>query len=110
MSHKRRAAAVTETDEGILVAIRVVPRSYRPEVIGWKEEELWVRLTKPPVEGEANQELLRTLAKFTGLSLSSVKLVSGEKSLHKRVKFLGLEKETFLRMSHRNPDSDLKLR
>lgn len=74
-----------ETDEGIIIPIKVCPRSHRIEVIGWKDDELWIRLTSSPIDGEANEELIRFVAKILDTNKTSVKLISGHKNPHKRV-------------------------
>jgi hypothetical protein len=46
-------------------------------VLGVKEGVLSVALTSPPVDGEANAELVQLLAKALGVSKSSIRIVSG---------------------------------
>lgn len=52
-------------------------------------EELKVRLTSPPVEGEANRLCVEFIAKTLKVSKSTVELVAGEKSRHKRLLIRG---------------------
>lgn len=47
-------------------------------------------LAAPPVDGEANAELVRFIAGATHVPKSAVKLASGEKSRLKTLQFLGL--------------------
>jgi uncharacterized protein (TIGR00251 family) len=55
-----------------------------------------VRLTAPPVEGRANESLRRFLAERLNLSLSAVRIVSGENSRNKRVAVAGITREQVL--------------
>ena len=74
-----------QTDAGVEVFLYVQPRASRNKVIGLQGEELKVALTAPPVDGAANKACCAFLAKLCSLPKSSVKLVSGETSRHKRL-------------------------
>lgn len=80
---------LTKSDEAITIAIRVVPRASRSEIVGWQEGVLKVRIAAPPVDGAANTELIKLLAKKLGVSKSYVTIVSGEASRTKRVRVRG---------------------
>ncbi len=58
--------------------------------MGWHGEALKVRLAAPPVDGAANEELLRYLAERLGMPKANVRLLSGGGSRRKRVEVLGL--------------------
>ncbi len=79
-----------ETSKGVIVPIKVIPRSHRNEIVGWENEELKVRITAVPEKGNANDALIRFLAKHFHLSPSSLTLVSGSTSRHKRICINGL--------------------
>lgn len=57
-----------------------------------------MRLTAPPVEGAANQALVKLLAKALGLSKSKVQVIKGFKSREKRVLVEGLEPNQIIRL------------
>lgn len=78
-------AALTETSEGVRVAVYVQPRASRNELVGVQGEELRLRLTSPPVEGAANRLCCEFLADLCGVAKSQVVLLSGAKSRHKRL-------------------------
>lgn len=78
--------AVTESAR---ITIKVKPRASKDALEGWKDGELIVRLTAPPVEGAANSSLVKLLAKKTGIGRSRVRIVSGERSRTKIVEFEG---------------------
>jgi uncharacterized protein len=65
--------------------VRVQPRASRNEICGWQGEALKVRLTAPPVEGQANEALLRFLKEALGLKAGQVALVAGGQSRNKLV-------------------------
>ena len=74
-----------QTDAGVEVFLYIQPRASRNKVVGLQGEELKVALTAPPVDGAANKACCAFLAKLCSLPKSSVKLVSGETSRHKRL-------------------------
>ena len=51
---------------GVVVKVKVVPRSSRPGIQGVEGDHLKVRLKSPPVEGKANKELVEVMAKALG--------------------------------------------
>lgn len=87
-----RMRGIKEVEGGYLLAVRVITRSHKVEIVGWKEDELWIRLTKPPVDGQANHELVNILSTWLNVSKSCITLVSGDKSLHKKIKIETSEK------------------
>ncbi|MCB2192204.1 MAG: YggU family protein [Deltaproteobacteria bacterium] len=82
--------SIKKETEGVSLAIRVAPRASRNELAGVEAGVLKVRLTAPPVEGAANQALVKLLAKTLGVAKGKVRVVSGERSRNKRVLIQGL--------------------
>lgn len=74
---------VVAGEEGVSVDVRLRPRSSRPGVAGVREGALELRVTAPPVEGRANEEARRLLARLVGIPPSRVSLRAGEKSRRK---------------------------
>jgi len=72
-------------------AVRVVPRSSRTEVGGEHNGALRVRLNAPPVDGAANRELMRVLAKSFQVPQNAVEIVSGANSKNKIVRLQGAD-------------------
>jgi len=79
----------TEEDGAITFQVRVVPRASRSEIAGEHDGALRIRVTAPPVDGAANEEVIRVLAKALGVTRSAVAIVSGETSKTKRVRVRG---------------------
>lgn len=69
--------------------VRVVPRSARSGIVGTHDGALKVRVNAPPVEGAANEELARTLARALGVATRAVEIVSGQTGRLKRVRVAG---------------------
>lgn len=70
--------------------LRLQPRAKKNAVEGEYGDALKIRLTAPPVEGEANKALVAFVAKLLGVKKSAVTIESGEKSRDKRVRVAGL--------------------
>jgi len=68
--------------ETILCAY-IQPRASRSELSGTFRERLKIRISSPPVEGEANRECIDFLAKTIGVSKSDIKLLKGGQSREK---------------------------
>ena len=75
---------------GVILDIRVIPRARKTEFAGTRQDAILVRLNAPPVDGAANDALVRFLADTLGVPKSSVRIVSGEKGREKRVAVDGL--------------------
>jgi uncharacterized protein (TIGR00251 family) len=73
--------------------VRVIPRAGRTAVGGKRGEALLVRLAAAPVDGAANQALIRFIAKLLGCPARDLAMVSGEKSRDKRLRVAGLTPE-----------------
>ena len=78
------------------VSVRVVPRSANEGVAGFEGGVLRIRLNAPPVEGKANDALVRFLAKAVGVPKSRITLVTGEKGRNKIVRIAGITREALM--------------
>lgn len=73
------------------LAVRLSPRASREGITGVREGVLQVRVTAPPVDGAANEALVRLLAKRLRVAKGAVTIVSGEASRTKVVQIDGLD-------------------
>jgi uncharacterized protein (TIGR00251 family) len=76
----------TEKNNALYFAVRVVPRASKSEIVGEFGGALKVRIASPPVEGAANAELVKLLAKTFNVSKSDVEITGGQTSKTKQVK------------------------
>jgi uncharacterized protein len=74
-----------EQRDRLVLRLRVSPGASKNEVQGVRDGELWVRVAAAPDKGRANVELVRYLAGVLGVPRSSVEVVSGSASRHKRL-------------------------
>lgn len=87
---------VTETKEGVRLEIKVQPRSSRNQIAGVQDGILKIKLTAPPVDGEANLALIEYLSSLLGVPKRSINLIKGEISRNKLVEINGIKREFLL--------------
>jgi uncharacterized protein len=85
----------TEKNGAIIFKVRVVPRASKSEIVGELDGALKVRIASPPVDGAANAELIKLLAKTFGVSKSEVEIIGGQTSKLKQIKLNGVTAEKF---------------
>jgi uncharacterized protein (TIGR00251 family) len=86
---------ILEESGAIEIAVRVIPRASKSEVVGEHDGALKVRISSPPVDGAANTELIKLLAKFFGVARADIDLMSGQASKTKRIRIANLSRESF---------------
>ena len=77
----------------LTLTLHVQPGAKRTEVAGLHGEALKIRLAAPPVEGRANEALLKFIAESFGVPLRQVELKQGGQSRHKVVAITGSKME-----------------
>lgn len=73
----------------LIFNIRVVPRASKTEIVGEYDGVLKVRIASPPVDGAANTELIKVLAKQFGVPKSAVEIMGGQTAKLKQIKISG---------------------
>ena len=71
--------------------MRVQPRAIRSEVVGLHGNEIRIRVAAPPVDGAANEALIRLLAERLGVPRSAVEVTAGGAARSKVVVVGGIE-------------------
>ena len=74
----------------VRLPVHVQPRASRREIVGVHGDALKVRLTAPPVEGAANEELIHLLADAFAVGRSAIRIVAGGGSRSKIVEIEGI--------------------
>lgn len=82
--------------DGVLVSIKLQPRSSADQIGEAVGDELRIRVTAPPVDAAANEALIRLIAKAWDCPRSRIELVRGHKSRHKIIKLHGVSLEELL--------------
>ena len=84
---------LTADSIGVVLTVRVVPRSSRNQIVGMENGALKIKLTAPPVEGAANAALIEFVAEWLGVRKSAVTIMSGDKARRKVVRVSGVTAE-----------------
>ena len=86
---------INPCENGIRFSAIIQPRSSKNEVTGIYNDALKIRLTSPPVDGEANKACMRFFAKWLGTSPSKVSIVQGLSSKNKTIEVADLTEKQF---------------
>ena len=76
---------------GCVICVRVIPRASKNQIQGVLGDALKIRLQAPPVEGKANEALVRFLADTLRLPARNIGLLSGATGRNKRLRLEGLD-------------------
>lgn len=79
---------------GVRLTLHVRPRAARTETAGLHGDALRLWVAAPPVEGAANEEIVRFVATALGVPRARVTLVSGGTSRRKVVEVAGVDAGT----------------
>ena len=75
--------------EETLIKVYLQPKSSKNEMAGPYRDGIKVKVTAPPIEGKANESLIRFLAKEFGISPSSIEMIKGHHAREKILKISG---------------------
>lgn len=75
----------TAVPEGVRLAVQITPNAKKSEVIGVLDDALKLRLQAQPIEGKANEALVRYLADALSVPRSAVTITHGHTSKRKLV-------------------------
>lgn len=70
--------------------MRVTPRSTKAAIDGLRGGALLIRLTAPPADGKANEQLVDVLSRTLAVPRRSIEIVAGNRTRNKRVRIQGI--------------------
>ncbi len=82
------------TATGVRFSVAVQPRASQTQTAGEHGGAVKIRVAAPPVEGAANEELCRYLAKLLRVPASAVRVVNGQNGRRKVIEIEGATPET----------------
>lgn len=87
---------VQDTKAGAVLTVHIQPKASTTECVGVHGDAIKIRVAAPPVDGAANDELIRFLARRLSTPLTSVQIQSGASGRHKRVLVKGVTAQLVL--------------
>jgi uncharacterized protein (TIGR00251 family) len=80
---------------GSALAVRVTPRASRNEIVEvMNDGTIKIHIAAPPVDGEANEQLLAFLAEVLNIPKSRIEIVAGTTGRDKLISVIDMDAET----------------
>ena len=80
--------------EKSVIKIKLIPRASRNEIVGIMDDgTIKIKITAPPVEGQANQAVIKYLADILKISAINIEIISGKTSHNKLISIIGIKQE-----------------
>ncbi len=80
----------TKVKDSIIIQVKVIPRSSKKEIAGVDGNTIKIKLTAPPVEGTANEQLIELLSEALSIKKGNIEIVKGGSSRYKTVEIKGV--------------------
>ncbi len=77
-------------DGAVRFEVHAKPRAKKSKVLGERGDAVEIALAAPPVDGAANEELVRFVARVLGVRQRDIEVVRGETSREKLLSVTGL--------------------
>jgi uncharacterized protein len=74
----------------IVLKVYLQPKSSKNEIVGPYRDGIKIKVTAPPIEGKANEALVRILSREFGISLSRIEIIKGHHSREKTLRISGV--------------------
>lgn len=82
-------------ENSLNIQVQIQPGSSKDQIIGLHNGRLKIKISAPPVDGKANQNLIEFIAKALGVSKSKIDIVKGRTSKLKTLKISGIDQQSF---------------
>jgi uncharacterized protein len=80
------------------IRIKLLPRSSRSQVMGMEGDLYRVKVNAPPVDGEANKELVSMIAKRLRVPKGAIEIIAGKTSRMKVLRVSGIDEASASRL------------
>ena len=101
---RMHALIVQDTKAGAVLTVHIQPKASTTECVGFHGDAIKIRVAAPPVDGAANDELIRFLARQLSIPAASVQIQSGANGRHKRVLVKGATAQLVLARLNLGPE------
>lgn len=89
---------INPTKCGVILQVKVQARASKNEIAGINDNSLKIRLTAPPVEGEANKLLQKFLGGIFNCAIGNIKILKGQKNRTKLVEITGVTADEVIKV------------
>ena len=86
---------------GVRLAVQIQPNAKKTEVVGVLDDALKIKLAAQPIEGKANEALVKWLAGALGVARSAVTLTHGQTNKKKLLVVEGVTLDAVARLENR---------
>lgn len=70
----------------LLLSCHLQPKASKDEICGLHGDSVKIRISAPPIDGRANAQLIKFLAKQFAVAKSQVEIISGASGRQKRIR------------------------
>lgn len=85
---------IKKHSQGWVVQVVVAPRAKRSSFLGFHGGLPRISVAASPIDGRANEELMRFIAELLGVANQSIQLLRGDSSKYKSLLIMGVPEET----------------
>jgi hypothetical protein len=79
---------------GAVISVRVTTRSPKTEIVKILDDgTIKIKLTSPPIEGKANEELFKYLASVMHIPKTNIEIISGQTDKNKLIVLFGIDSD-----------------
>ena len=78
---------LTETKDGCVLVVKLVPNSSFSKIVDYTDDYIRIKISAPPIENKANKELIDFCSKTFSINKSKISIISGDKSKLKKILF-----------------------
>ncbi|MCZ6790449.1 MAG: DUF167 domain-containing protein [Candidatus Dadabacteria bacterium] len=82
-------------ENSLNIQVQIQPGSSKDQIIGLHNGRLKIKISAPPVDGKANQNLIEFISKALGVSKSKIEILKGRTSKLKTLKISGVDQQSF---------------
>jgi uncharacterized protein len=82
-----------DSERGVLLTVHVQPNASRTECVGVHGDAIKIRVAARPIQGAANEELIRFIAARCSLARTQIQIQGGAETRRKRVCVQGVTAE-----------------
>lgn len=85
MSAPDYKAALKEKTGGVVILLHVLPNAKNTHLLGLHNGAVKLKVKAPPIDGKANQEIVRYFSQILAVNKSKCEILKGDKSKTKQI-------------------------